>query len=78
MENSFLILGVLALCVLFRRALGGWICSALGGVAALGLCQLTAGLTAALLPMNLFTVLVSVVLGLPGLIGMLFLNLFWK
>ncbi len=74
MENVFLILGVLAFCVLFRRALGGWLCSALGGVAALGLCQLTA----ALLPMNLFTVLVSVVLGLPGLIGMLFLNLFWK
>ena len=75
MEHDVLLIlaGVLAVLFLFRRALGGWFKSALAGAAGLGLCRL-----ASLLPLNLFTCLSSTVLGLPGLVGLLFLNLFWK
>lgn len=73
-----LILLGLLLLIRFRKVLKGWFLSAAGGVAAMGLLNLTAGITGILLPFNLFTLLVSVVLGLPGTVGMLFLNLFWK
>ena len=79
MTTGTLVLIILAvlLFIRFRKALRTWLLSAAGGVAALGLVNLTAGLTGILLPMNLFTLLVCLVLGLPGTVGMLFLNLFW-
>lgn len=69
---------VLALLVRFRRALGAWLGSAAGGLAALGILHLTAGATGILLPFNLFSVLVCTVLGLPGAVGLLASNLFWR
>lgn len=68
----------LILLIRFRKALGSWLFSAAGGVAALGLVSLTAGFTGILMPINVFSLLVCLVLGLPGAVGMLFLNLFWK
>lgn len=79
MSTGIIVLIVLGLLLLirYRKALKVWLLSAAGGLAALGLVHLTAGLTGILLPLNVFTLLVSVVLGLPGTIGMLFFNLFW-
>lgn len=67
----------LALLVRFRHALRGWLLSAAGGVGVLCLLQLTAGFTGIHLPVNLFTVLVCGVLGLPGAVSLLVCNLFW-
>ena len=59
----------LALLVRFRHALRGWLLSAAGGVGVL--------FTGIRLPVNLFTVLVCGVLGLPGAVSLLVCNLFW-
>lgn len=69
---------VLALLVRYRRVLGIWLSSAAGGIAALGILHLTAGATGILLPFNLFSVLICTVLGLPGAVGLLVCNLFWR
>lgn len=73
----FIMLGLILL-IRFRKTLGNWLLSALGGVAALGLVSLTTGITGILMPINVFSLLVCLVLGLPGAVGMMFLNLFWK
>ena len=59
---------ILALLVPWRHALRGWLLSAAGGLGqAIG----------ALLPVNLFTVAVCGILGLPGAISLLVCNLMW-
>ncbi len=63
----------LALLVRWRHALRGWLLSAAGGLGALCLLH-TVG---ALLPLNLFTVGVCGILGLPGAISLLVCNLMW-
>ena len=60
---------ILALLVRWRHALRGWLLSA--GV----LCLVQA--IGALLPVNLFTVAVCGILGLPGAISLLVCNLMW-
>ena len=63
----------LALLVRWRHALRGWLLSAAGGLGVLCLLH-TIG---ALLPLNLFTVGVCGILGLPGVISLLVCNLMW-
>ena len=72
----WLILGAAALLTLlvrWRHALRGWLLSAAGGLGVL--CLLHA--IGALLPLNLFTVGVCGILGLPGVISLLVCNLMW-
>ncbi len=64
---------ILALLVRWRHALRGWLLSAAGGLG--GLCLVQA--IGALLPVNLFTVAVCGILGLPGAISLLVCNLMW-
>ena len=47
------------------------------GFAALGAVNLTGLATGVALPLNLFTVLVTLMLGMPGVVSMLVLQLFW-
>lgn len=57
----------------FRRALG----SALNGLIALVLVNITGGFTGVTLPVSLLSLGVSVGLGIPGVTMMLLLNLIW-
>lgn len=63
----------LALLVRWRHALRGWLLSAAGGLGVLFLLHAVG----ALLPLNLFTVGVCGILGLPGAISLLVCNLMW-
>jgi len=47
------------------------------GFTALGAVNLTGLFTGVTLPWNLFTLLVTLVLGMPGVVSMLVLQLFW-
>ena len=73
-----MVLGFLLLVLLIRmrRAVGTAVASAAMGFAALGAVNLT-GLATGALPLNLFTVLVTLMLGMPGVVSMLVLQLFW-
>lgn len=51
--------------------------SAAMGFAALGAVNLTGLATGVALPLNLFTTLVTLMLGMPGVVSMLVLQLFW-
>ena len=64
---------ILALLVRWRHVLRGWLLSAAGGLGVLCLGQAIG----ALLPVNLFTVAVCGILGLPGAISLLVCNLMW-
>ena len=64
---------VLALLVRWRHALRGWLLSAVGGLGVLCLLNFIGSL----LPLNLFTVGVCGILGLPGAISLLVCNLMW-
>lgn len=68
---------LLVLLIRVRRAVGTAAASAAMGAAALGAVNLTGLATGVALPVNLFTVLVTLVLGAPGVVGMLVLRLFW-
>ena len=57
----------------FRRALG----SALNGLVALVLVNLTGGFTGVTLPVSLLSLGVSAGLGIPGVTMLLLLNLIW-
>ena len=74
-----LLLGVIclsAVSVILRTAgFRGFFQSAFGGLCGLGAVSLTSMFGAVLWTPNLFTGCVSVLLGLPGVIGMLFLRL---
>lgn len=61
-----------ALLVRWRHALRGWLLSAAGGLGVLLLNSVWA-----LLPVNLFTVAVCGLLGLPGAVSLLVCNLMW-
>ena len=67
----------LALLIRMRRAIGTALVSAAMGFTALGAVNLTGLLTGVTLPWNLFTLLVCTVLGAPGVVSMLVLQLFW-
>lgn len=72
----WLILGAAALLTLlvrWRHALRGWLLSAAGGLGVL----LLLNSVWALLPVNLFTVAVCGLLGLPGAVSLLVCNLMW-
>ena len=75
MEVWIVAAGVLAaaLLVRWRRALRGWLLSAAAGIGVLCLLHTVW----ALLPLNLFTVGVCGILGLPGAISLLVCNLMW-
>lgn len=68
---------VLMLLIRGRRAIRGAVVSAGGGLAALGLVNLTGLLTGVMLPFNVFSTLVCLLLGVPGVVSLLFLQLFW-
>lgn len=51
--------------------------STLGGLAALGAVNLSGMMTGISLALNLWTFATAVILGLPGVVGMLFLKLMW-
>lgn len=68
---------VLALVIRARRAIGTAAASAAMGFTALGAVNLTGLITGVTLPWNLFTLLVCTVLGAPGVVSMLVLQLFW-
>ena len=67
----------LALMIRMRRALGTAAASAVMGFTAMGAVNLTGLVTGVTLPWNLFTLLVCTVLGAPGVVSMLVLQLFW-
>ena len=77
--TGILVLGfmVLVLLIRMRRAVGTAVSSAAMGVAAMGAVNLTGLLTGVMLPWNLFTLLVCTILGAPGVVAMLVLQLFW-
>ena len=68
---------LLALVIRMRRAVGTALASAAIGIAAMGAVNLTGIVTGVVLPWNLFTLLVCVVLGAPGVVSLLILQLFW-
>ncbi|MEG2074288.1 MAG: pro-sigmaK processing inhibitor BofA family protein [Angelakisella sp.] len=70
------LLGVLLLYKM-RSFLGAAAMSAAGGLAAMGIINLTGLLTGISLPITLFSVLTSVVLGAPGVISLLLMQMFW-
>ncbi|MEG1874234.1 MAG: pro-sigmaK processing inhibitor BofA family protein [Angelakisella sp.] len=71
--------GLLIVVLLYRmrRFLGALTLSAASGLAAMGLVNLTAALTGVFLPFNLFSLAVSLALGVPGVISLLLLRMFW-
>jgi len=77
--TGLLVLGFLLLVLLIRirKAVGTAAASAAMGAAALGAVNLTGLVTGVVLPVNLFTALVTLVLGAPGVVSMLVLQLFW-
>ncbi len=85
MENPYLtlaILGVAAvLALIFMLRLGrfwlGWLFSAVSGLLALGLVNLTAAQTGVGLPVSLLSLGVAGVGGIPGVVVMLALRLLW-
>lgn len=70
---------ILSALLLFRlrRLFGAVVLSALGGFLALAAINLTGTLTGILLPVNLFSVGISAVLGAPGVISLLLMQMFW-
>lgn len=68
---------LLALLIRMRRAVGTALASAAIGIATMGAVNLTGIVTGVVLPWNLFTLLVCVVLGAPGVVSLLILQLFW-
>lgn len=68
---------LLVLLIRVRRAVGTAAASAAMGAAAMGAVNLTGLVTGVVLPVNLFTALVTLVLGAPGVVGLLVLQLFW-
>lgn len=68
---------LLALLIRVRKAIGTAAASAAMGAAAMGAVNLTGLVTGVVLPVNLFTALVTLVLGAPGVVAMLVLRLFW-
>lgn len=68
---------LLVLVIRVRKALGTAAASAAMGAAAMGAVNLTGLVTGVVLPVNLFTALVTLVLGAPGVVGLLVLRLFW-
>ena len=79
MVTGLLVVGflVLALLIRMRRAIGTAAVSAAMGFTAMGAVNLTGLITGVTLPQNLFTLLVCTVLGAPGVVSMLVLQLFW-
>lgn len=79
MVTGVLVLAFLLLVVVIRlrRALGTAFTAAAMGLAAMGTVNLTGLVTGVTLPWNLFTLLVCLVLGAPGVVSMLILQLFW-
>lgn len=77
--TGLLIAGFLLLVLLIRvrKAIGTAAASAAMGAAAMGVVNLTGLVTGVVLPVNLFTALVTLVLGAPGVVAMLVLRLFW-
>lgn len=71
--------GALAVLLMLRRrgAARAFLGSAAAGAASLGLVSVTGFLTGVALPFNLFTLLVCLGLGAPGVIGLLVMKLFW-
>ncbi len=68
---------LLIILIRARRAVGTAAVSASGGLAALAVVNLTGLITGVTLPLNLFSVLVCLILGAPGIISLLVLQLFW-
>ena len=67
----------LVLLIRMRKAVGTALSSAAMGLAAMGAVTLTGLVTGVVLPWNLFTLLVCIILGAPGVVSMLVLQLFW-
>ncbi len=70
------LLGALLLFRL-RRLLKAFFCSAVGGAIALAAVNLTGIITGVTLPLNLFSLGVCGILGAPGVISLLVMQLFW-
>lgn len=77
--TAVVVFGFLGLLLLYRmrRFLGASILSAVGGLATMGIVNLTGIVTGITLQFNLFSLLVSLVLGAPGVISLLLLQMFW-
>lgn len=77
--SVFAVTGLLCILLIYRlrRFLGAAAISAAGGLAAMGVINLTGFLTGISLQFNLFSLLVSVALGAPGVISLLLMQMFW-
>lgn len=70
--------GIVILLLRNVSALKRWALSAVGGLAAFGVVNLTGLLTGVSIVPNLWTVCTAVILGLPGIVGMMFVKLIFK
>lgn len=79
MVSGLLVGGFILLVILIRarKAVGAAALSALGGAAAMTAVNLTGLITGVVLPLNVFSLLVCCLLGAPGVISLLVLQLFW-
>lgn len=79
MVSGLLVGGLILLVILIRarKAVGAVALSALGGAAAMTAVNLTGLITGVVLPLNVFSLLVCCLLGAPGVISLLVLQLFW-
>ena len=68
---------VTCICYRCRRMIGALLSSAISGWLALAVINLTGGLTGITLGVNLFSVGVVTLLGIPGAISILLLQIFW-
>ncbi|MEA5010308.1 MAG: pro-sigmaK processing inhibitor BofA family protein [Angelakisella sp.] len=77
--SGFIVAGLIVLVIVIRmrKTLAAMAVSALGGLCTLGVINLTGILTGVMLPFNVFSLLVSCVLGAPGVISLLLLQLVW-
>jgi len=76
---AYLVGGVFVLIILIRtrRIWRALITSAAGGLAALGIVNLSGLLTGVTLPVSIFSLGISCVLGPAGVISLLLLRVFW-
>jgi pro-sigmaK processing inhibitor BofA len=70
--------GFLILLLRSSKTAKGLAINSIAGFAALGVVNLTALITGTYIAVNVWTIIISAVLGLPGVTGMMFLKILWK
>lgn len=76
---GLIVIAIMVFIVLWknRKLLGAMVTSAVGGVAAIILVNLTGVATGITIVLNVFSVCVALILGVPGVIALLLMQMFW-